>query len=284
MKLCWSLVYFYEKTLDIVDITNDPDCPRAGRHCELEKAEVKKWEETVQRVLASVRNSGEPGSFSDPIKKTKLKTTENCNKKITLTSSIGKVMQYQEQSIVGFLLLVKSQSQNDHVDLQELMKYCLVLAPPALEYILEKPAPVSSKGRGRWPPKKLEKHPRFYKAFRQLSEEWNLKYHVLKQLEEFTGQNRESSIDGLRAKLPRKIVIEDDKLTSKSKIDLVRLPPCHSALKPHLQRLNHHVALYKRADESILYKFKPYDDGQGWIRTDDGVVEPVWSCGAALPN
>ena len=151
-------------------------------------------------------------------------------------------------------------------------------------YSVEKPAPVSSKGRGRWPPKKLEKHPRFYKAFRQLSEEWNLKYHVLKQLEEFTGQNRESSIDGLRAKLPRKIVIEDDKLTSKSKIDLVRLPPCHSALKPHLQRLNHHVALYKRADESILYKFKPYDDGQGWIRTDDGVVEPVWSCGAALPN
>ena len=27
-----------------------------------------------------------------------------------------------------------------------------------------------------------------------------------------------------------------------------------------------------------------YDDGQGWIRTEDGVLEPVWSCGAALPN
>ena len=58
-------------------------------------------------------------------------------------------MQYQEQSIVGFLLLVKSQSQNDHVDLQELMKYCLVLAPPALEYIrffskLKKAAPYTT--------------------------------------------------------------------------------------------------------------------------------------------
>ena len=41
----------------------------------------------------------------------------------------------------------------------------------------------------------------------QLGEEWNLKYHVLKQLEEFTayGQNRECSVDGFRAKLLRKI-------------------------------------------------------------------------------
>ena len=82
----------------------------------------------------------------------------------------------------------------------------------------------------------------------------------------------------------RKIEGEDKKLTSKSKIDLARLPSCHSALKPNLQRLNHRVALYKGADESILEKAKPYDDGQGWIRIEDGVVEPVWSCSAALPN
>ena len=31
-------------------------------------------------------------------------------------------------------------------------------------------------------------------------------------------------------------------------------------------------------------KFKSYDDGQEWIRTEDGVLEPVWSCGAAVPN
>ena len=36
--------------------------------------------------------SGEAGSFFDPIKKTKLKTMETCNKKITLTSSQGKVI------------------------------------------------------------------------------------------------------------------------------------------------------------------------------------------------
>ena len=138
------------------------------------------------------------------------------------------------------------------------------------------------------PLKKLEKHPTCHKAFRQLGEELYLKYNVQKQLEEFTclmyGQNRESSKDGLRAKLLRNIVVEDEKLTFKSKIDLVRLPPCHRALKPQLQRLNHHVTLYKRADESILEKCKPYDDGQWWIRTEDGLLEPVWSCGAALSN
>ena len=68
----------------------------------------------------------------------------------------------------------------------------------------------------------------------QFGEEWNLKSHVLKQLAEFTclvyGQNRESSMDGLRAKPVRKIVDEDENLTSKSKVDLTRLPPCHSAL------------------------------------------------------
>ena len=106
-------------------------------------------------------------------------------------------------------------------------------------YSVEKTAPVPSNGRRNVGPlKKLEKNHRFHKAFMQLGEEWNLKFHVLKQLEEFSclmyGQNRESSMDSLRAKLLRKIVVEDEKLASKSKVDLACLPPCHSVLKPHL--------------------------------------------------
>ena len=31
-------------------------------------------------------------------------------------------------------------------------------------------------------------------------------------------------------------------------------------------------------------KPKPYDDGQGWIRTDDGALELMWSCGSVLTN
>jgi len=68
---------------------------------------------------------------------------------------------------------------------------------------------------------------------------------------------------------------EDETLTSKPKVDLARLPPCHPALKPHLQRVNHRVVLYKRADESILEKPNPSDDGQVWIRIEDGVLAGV---------
>ena len=124
----------------MVDIIDDTDRPKAGRHRELEKAEIKKDEEAVQRVMAVVRyftnpftiadherlfsiasgapvplevekdvlhaeavgmtakteflrrlQSGGPATFFDPIKKKKLKTMEASNKKVTLTSSKGKV-------------------------------------------------------------------------------------------------------------------------------------------------------------------------------------------------
>lgn len=42
------------------------------------------------------------------------------------------VIQYQEQSNLAFLLLVKSQSQDESLDLEELMKYCLMPVPPSL--------------------------------------------------------------------------------------------------------------------------------------------------------
>lgn len=147
----------------------------------------------------------------------------------------------------------------------------------------------SFKGKGKVGPlKKLEKNPRFHRAFQQLGEDWNVKPHVLKEVEQFTclmyGQNRESYVDSVRIKLLRKMVGEDEKLTPKSKVDLARLPPCSSALKPHVQRVNHRVALYKRAHQGIIEKPKPYEDGQGWIKTDDGVLEPVWSCGPVLPT
>ena len=98
------------------------------------------------------------------------------------------------------------------------------------------------------------------------------------------GRRRDTSVDVVRAKLLRKMVGENEKLTSKSKVDLARLPPCHSALKQHVQRVNHHMCLYKRADIPILEKPKPYDPGQGWMKTDDGVLEPLWSSNPVLPE
>ena len=84
---------------------------------------------------------------------------------------------------------------------------------------------------------------------------------MLKQLEEFTCRTEPRVFGGRR---PCEILAQEDggedvKLDSTSKVDLARLPPSHAALKPHLQRVNHRVALYKRTDESMLQKLKPYD-------------------------
>ena len=51
---------YFEKLLDMCNLISDPDCPKAGRHRELEAAEVKKSEAAVQRTLAAIN------SFTNP--------------------------------------------------------------------------------------------------------------------------------------------------------------------------------------------------------------------------
>lgn len=97
------------------------------------------------------------------------------------------------------------------------------------------------------------------------------------------GQPRETSVNTVRAKMLRKMVGEDNKLTAKSRVDLARIPPCQDSLVPHVQRVNYRVACYKHANEPRFWKPKPYDAGQGWEKVDKGFLEPVWSCGPILP-
>ena len=52
----------------------------------------------------------------------------------------------------------------------------------------------------------------------------------------------------------------------------------------NIQGVNHRAALYKRANEAILEKPNPYDDGQGWVNTHEGVLEPMWSFGTIMPT
>ena len=47
--------------------------------------------------------------------------------------------------------------------------------------------------------------------------------------------------------------------------------------------MNYRVTCYKRAAEPIFWRPKSYDDGQGWQKTEGGILEPVWSCGPILP-
>lgn len=49
----------------MVDVINDMDCPKAGKHRKLETAEVKKSDDAVQRILSVVRNFTNPFTISD---------------------------------------------------------------------------------------------------------------------------------------------------------------------------------------------------------------------------
>ncbi len=97
------------------------------------------------------------------------------------------------------------------------------------------------------------------------------------------GQGRETSVDVVRAKMLRKMVGENENLTTKSKVDLTRLPPCRNSLVPHVGRVNYRLAIYKRANQACFWRPKPYDNDQRWVKTEKGFVEPVWSCGPILP-
>ena len=65
------------------------------------------------------------------------------------------------------------------------------------------------KGKGKVGPlKKLQKNPKYQKAFRQLGDDWTVKPEVMADLEAFTclmyGQARETSVDVVRGKMLKK--------------------------------------------------------------------------------
>lgn len=127
----------------------------------------------------------------------------------------------------------------------------------------------------------------FFIYSRKLGDEWQVEPQTIDELEAFTcliyGYPREVSVNTVRSLMLKKMVGEDARLTSKSKVDLSRLPPCKDNLIPHVQRVNHRLACYKRADKAIFWRPKPYDPGQGWERTDEGLLEPTWCSGPVLP-
>ena len=122
--------------------------------------------------------------------------------------------------------------------------------------------------------------------YSQLGDEWQLKPEVEKQLEAFSclmyKQARETSVNQARSKMLRIMVGEDETLSRRSRVDLARLHPCQDALTPHIQRVNYRVS-YKRAAEAIFWRPKPNDEGQGWQKTEGGILGPIWSCGPILP-
>ena len=77
---------------------------------------------------------------------------------------------------------------------------------------------------------------------------------------------------------------EDQSLNLKSAVDLSKLLPCFDNLLPHIYRTNYRLAIHKRADQPIVEAPKPFDEKQGWIKNEEGLLEPIWSTGSIIPN
>ena len=123
--------------------------------------------------------------------------------------------------------------------------------------------------------------------FRKLGDDWNVQPELIDNIEAFTcltyGQAHEKSVDAVRYVMLKKMVGDDIHLTTKSKVDLATLSPCRDSLIPHIERVNHRLANCKHAATPVFWRPKPYNPGQDWEKTADGILEPVWSRGLALP-
>ena len=105
--------------------------------------------------------------------------------------------------------------------------------------------------------------------------------HCYVELESFTclmcGETCITSRNLLRSKILRKLVGEDQPLNLKSAVDSSNLPPCFDNLLPQVHRTNYRLAIYKPPDKPIVEAPKLFDKKQGWIKNEEGLVEPIWS-------
>ena len=56
---------YFEKMLDMCGLIDDPDCPKVEKHRELEKAEIKKSEDAVQRTMSAISKFPNPFTIVD---------------------------------------------------------------------------------------------------------------------------------------------------------------------------------------------------------------------------
>ena len=56
---------YYERTLEMCGLIDDEECPKAGKHRELEKAEIRKSEDAVQRTMSAIKSFTNPFTIPD---------------------------------------------------------------------------------------------------------------------------------------------------------------------------------------------------------------------------
>ena len=56
---------YYEKLLEMCGLIDNPECPKRGKHREMERAEIEKGEKAVQRVMPAIKNFTNPFEAPD---------------------------------------------------------------------------------------------------------------------------------------------------------------------------------------------------------------------------
>ena len=56
---------YFEKLREMCGLIDDPECPKAGKHRELEKSEIIKSEAAVQRTITAICNFTNPFTLAD---------------------------------------------------------------------------------------------------------------------------------------------------------------------------------------------------------------------------
>ena len=155
------------------------------------------------------------------------------------------------------------------------------------------------KGKGKIDPfKKLNIYPIYCSVFKRFGEEWSVSNDICSKIETFTclmfGCTREKRINVVRAKILRKIVGEYNQQTIKSKIEntiedilnhtYILGVGCSAQFCSYNQRsyLFFRVATCKRVSEPIYWIPKPWEENQGWVKNDNGVLELAWSLRTVL--
>ena len=91
------------------------------------------------------------------------------------------------------------------------------------------------------------------------------------------------TVNEVRAAMLKDMVKETEEgVTIKGKVDLTRMPPCLSSLRPHLLRVNYRAGIWKRANENCPEI--PSATSHGWRLMPEGHLEPVWCDGEIVPQ
>lgn len=144
------------------------------------------------------------------------------------------------------------------------------------------------KGKGKTRAiKLLQTNPEYLDVFAKLGESWEVEREIYTGLEKFTchlyGLPRFNKVNKARLFKLKSMCGNKNKISSKCKSDLHRLPPCKRSLYPHIKRVNYQTGRLKRSHIKIPDIPCPAPD-HGWVRSEDGLLEPEWTHGDILPQ